>query len=440
MEILLSISIAILAGLMLSRVAKILQLPAVTAYLVAGILVGPYVLGQFGVEGLGFTSEEYVDRFELFSEVALGFIAFSIGNEFRIAQLKKIGKQATVIGIFQAIFTCLVVDALLIGLHFIIPNEFSLEAAIVLGAIATATAPAATLMVVKQYKAKGKLTDILLPVVALDDAVGLMVFAVSFGIAKSISTGSVNVLSVVVSPLLEVVLSLLLGAAMGFAFNFCERFFHSRSKRLSVSVTFVLMTVAISMLKFDLGNGLHIEFSSLLSCMMLGTVFCNVCDFSEELMDRVDRWTAPLLVLFFVLSGAELKLSVFGEWTVILVGVVYVIARSLGKYFGARFSAQLTKCDPGIVKYLGVTLLPQAGVALGMAIKAETLGPEGSIVAQITLFAVLIYELVGPMLTKISLIRTGDIQLDGAVSAREEARKKKLENPHAARHHRHHSS
>ena len=439
MEILLSISIAILAGLMLSRVAKILKLPAVTAYLVAGILVGPYLLGAIGVEGLGFTSKENIEALSLFSDVALGFIAFSIGNEFRLSSLKKIGKQATIIGIFQAIFTCLVVDALLIGLHFIIPDKFSLEAAIVLGAVATATAPAATLMVVKQYKAKGKLTDILLPVVALDDAVGLMVFAVSFGVAKSISSVGVNVLSVVVSPILEVVLSLLLGAVMGFLFNFCERFFHSRSKRLSVSVTFVLMTVAISMLKFDFGNGLHIEFSSLLSCMMLGTIFCNICDFSEELMDRVDRWTAPLLVLFFVLSGAELELSVFLNGVVILIGVVYIIARSLGKYFGARFSAQMTKCDPSIVKYLGITLLPQAGVALGMAMKAKTLGAEGMIVAQITLFAVLVYELIGPMLTKISLIRTGDIQLEGAVSAREEARQKKLMHPHTPRHHRHHS-
>ena len=439
MEILLSISIAILAGLMLSRLAKVLQLPAVTAYLVAGILVGPYLLGAIGVDGLGFTSAEKLETLSLFSDVALGFIAFSIGNEFRVSQLKKIGKQATVIGIFQAVFTCLVVDAFLIGLHFLIPDKFSLEAAIVLGAIATATAPAATLMVVKQYKAKGKLTDILLPVVALDDAVGLMVFAISFGIAKSMSSGSVNILSVVVSPLLEVVLSLILGAIMGFAFNFCEKFFHSRSKRLSVSVTFVLMTVALSMLKFDLGGGLHIEFSSLLSCMMLGTVFCNVCDISEELMDRVDRWTAPLLVLFFVLSGAELELSVFLEGAVLLIGAVYIISRSVGKYFGARISAQMTKCDPGIVKYLGVTLLPQAGVALGMAMKAETLGAEGLIVANITLFAVLVYELIGPMLTKISLVRTGDIQLDGAISAREEAKQKKLSLPHTPRHHRHHS-
>ena len=419
MQILLSLSIALLAGLMLSRLAKVLQLPAVTAYLVAGILIGPYLLGQLGVPGIGFISMEDIEHYGIIADVALGFIAFAIGNEFRLAQLKKIGKQATIVGIFQAVITTLLVDAALIGLHFLIPDKLPLPAAVVLGAVASATAPAATLMVVRQYKAKGPVTDILLPVVALDDAVGLMVFAVSFGIAKSISTGSVNVLSVVVSPILEVVLSLLLGAIMGIAFNYCEKFFHSRSKRLSVSVTFVLMTVALSMLKFDLGDGLHIEFSSLLSCMMLGTVFCNICDISEELMDRVDRWTAPLLVLFFVLSGAELELSVFLEGTVLLIGVIYIISRSLGKYYGAGISARMTKCDPSIVKYLGITLLPQAGVALGMAMKAKTLGPEGLIVANITLFAVLIYEIVGPYLTKVALTKAGDIKAEGRKSARE---------------------
>ena len=440
MQSLVSLSIAILAGLLLSRLAKLLKLPAVTAYLVAGILVGPYVLGAFGVEGLGFVSRSDVKSYELLSDVALGFIAFSIGNEFRVSQLKKIGKQATVVGIFQAVFTTLVVDGVLIGLHFIIPDKLPLDVAIVLGAIASATAPAATLMVVKQYKAKGKLTDILLPVVAIDDAVGLVLFAISFGVAKAVgSCEAISLLSVLVEPLLEVVLSLILGTAMGFAFNFCERFFHSRSKRLSVSVTFVLLTVGLSMLKFEV-FGIHVAFSSLLVCMMLGTVFCNVCDFSEELMDRVDRWTAPLLVLFFVISGADLQLSVFSEITVLIIGIVYILSRSLGKYFGAGISSRMTGCDSSIVKYLGVTLLPQAGVALGMAMQAQRdLGENGILISNITLFAVLIYELIGPMLTKISLVRTGDIQLDGAISAREEARIKKSQLQPTPRHHRHHS-
>ncbi len=418
MQALLCLSISLLAGLLLSRVAKLLQLPAVTAYLVAGVLIGPYVLGAFGIEGLGFVSLENVKSFSLISDVALGFIAFSIGNEFRLSQLKSIGKQATVIGVFQALVTTLIVDAALIGLHFIIPDKLSLSAALVLGAIATATAPAATLMVVRQYKAKGPVTDILLPVVALDDAVGLVVFAISFGIARALDSGAVSILSIILEPVLEVVLSLLLGLVMGLLFTFCEKFFHSRSKRLAMSVTFVMLTVALSMLKFQIGE-VHVAFSSLLVCMMLGSVFCNICDFSEELMDRVDRWTAPLFVLFFVLSGAELELSVFGDAAIVLIGVVYIIARSAGKYSGAFISAKATKCDSNIVKYLGITLLPQAGVALGMAIKAETLGPDGHIVANITLFAVLIYELIGPMLTKIALTKAGDIKPEGRTSARQ---------------------
>lgn len=422
MQILLSLSIALFSGLMLSRLAKKLKLPAVTAYLVAGILVGPYLLGALNIKGIGFINMQDVKSYGLLSDIALGFIAFSIGNEFRLSQLKKIGKQATVIGIVQAVTATLLVDAALIGLHFLIPDKLPLPSAIILGAVASATAPAATLMVVRQYKSKGPLTDILLPIVALDDAVGLILFAVSFGIAKALISGHVDIISVILEPLLEVVLSLLLGFLMGALFSYFEKFFHSRSKRLSMSVTFVLLTVGLSMIKFQIGS-IHIAFSSLLVCMMLGTVFCNICDFSEELMDRIDRWTAPIFILFFVISGAELELSVFKDPVIVFIGLVYIAVRSMGKYFGARFSANAVKCDRNIVKYLGITLLPQAGVALGMAIKAETLGSEGIIVANITLFSVLIYELIGPFFTKTALLKAGEIKPEGAVSAREVAKK-----------------
>ena len=417
-SIFLSLSVALLAGLLLSRLAKIVKLPAVTAYLISGVLIGPFVLGALNIPGIGITANQ-IEDFGLISDIALGFIAFSMGNEFRISQLKKIGKQATVIGILQALFTTVVVDAALIVLHFIIPNKLSLPAAIVLASVATATAPAATLMVVKQYKAKGPVTDVLLPVVALDDAVGLVVFAISFGIAKSLNTGTVDVISIVLEPILEIVLSLLLGFITGLLFTICERYFHSRSKRMAVSVTFVMLTVAISSLKLEIGS-IHISFSSLLACMMLGTVFCNICEVSEELMERADRWTTPVLILFFVISGAELELSVFADLAVVIVGIVYIIARSLGKYFGASISSRMMKSNPNIVKYLGITLLPQAGVALGMAIKAIELGPDGAIVRNITLFAVLIYEVVGPFLTKIALTKAGDIQEDERRSARNE--------------------
>ena len=424
-SVFLSLSIALLAGLLLSRLAKVVKLPAVTAYLISGVLIGPFVLGAIGVPGIGIAAKQ-LEGFGLIADLALGFIAFSMGNEFRLAQLKKIGKQAMIIGIFQALITTVVVDVALIALHFAMPNVLSIPAAIVLASVATATAPAATLMVVKQYKAKGPVTDILLPVVALDDAVGLVIFAISFGIARSMGTAGVSPLAIILEPLLEILLSLLLGFVMGLLFTLCERFFHSRSKRMAVSVTFVMLTVALSSLKFEIG-GIHIAFSSLLACMMLGTVFCNICEVSEELMERADRWTTPVLILFFVISGAELDLSVFAQWGVVVVGLVYIVARSLGKYYGAGISARMTKCDPMIVKYLGITLLPQAGVALGMAIKAIELGPDGAIVRNITLFAVLIYEIVGPFLTKLALTKAGDIKEEGRKSAREEhlAQKKK---------------
>ena len=414
--ILLSLSTALLAGLLLSRVAKKVHLPAVTAYLVAGVLIGPFCLGAFGVPGIGITKEQLAG-FSIIADVALGFIAFSMGNEFRIEQLKAIGKKATIIGIFQAVFTTLMVDGFLICLHLMMPDKFSLSAAIVLGAVATATAPAATLMVVRQYKAKGPVTDMLLPVVAIDDAVGLVVFAISFGIAKSLSLGNVDILGVVLEPLLEVVLSLGLGLIMGILFSFTERFFHSRSKRMAVSVTFVMMTVALSNISFEIG-GVHFAFSSLLTCMMLGSVFCNICDFSEQLMEKADRWTVPILILFFVISGAELELSVFADLAVVVIGLVYILSRSIGKCSGAFISAKATKCDPKIVKYLGITLLPQAGVALGMAMKATQLGADGMIVRNITLFAVLIYEIIGPFLTKVALTKAGDIDPEGKTSAR----------------------
>ena len=418
MNILLALAIALFVGLMLSRVAKMLGLPAVTAYLVTGVLLGPFCLGALGVSGLGFVSKADLDTFALISDVALGFIAFSIGNEFRLAQLKTIGKSATVIGIFQAVFTTLVVDAALIALSFVLPEGvLPLPVAVVLGAVASATAPAATLMVVRQYKAKGRVTDTLLPVVALDDAVGLVLFAISFGIAKAMMVGKIDPVSIIVEPILEVVLSIALGLVMGLIFTYSERFFHSRSKRLSMSVAFVLLTVSISMLKFEV-LGIHIGFSSLLACMMLGTTFCNICDFSEELMDRLDRWTAPLFILFFVISGAELDLSVLAQGAVVLIGVAYITFRSLGKYYGARLSANLVKADDNVRKYLGITLLPQAGVALGMAIKAQELGAVGSVVANVTLFSVLIYELVGPYLTKLALQAAGEIDPDGKTSAR----------------------
>ena len=409
MQILLSLSVAILAGLLMTRLAKPLGLPSVTAYLVAGVLIGPFCLGRLGIEGLGFTSMTEVDRLSLVSDVALGFIAFSIGNEFRLSQLRQTGKQATVIGIVQALSATVLVDLALLLFHLLFPQLLNVEQAITLGAIATATAPAATLMVVRQYKAKGPLTDLLLPIVALDDAVGLVVFAVSFGIAKAMHVGSFDLVSILVNPIVEIVLSLGLGALLGAILTKIEKLFNSNTNSLNMTIAFVFLTVSLAKLEFQIGP-VTVGFSSLLVCMMLGTMFCNLCPLSDELMGKADRWTSPLFALFFVLSGAELELDVFANLMIVLLGLLYVVARSAGKYLGAYLSARALGCSRSVYHNLGITLLPQAGVALGMCVTARELGEAGELICNITLFAILIYELVGPMLTKQALQRAGDIQ------------------------------
>ena len=411
-----SLSLAMIGGLLMSRVAKKLNLPAVTAYLVAGLLLGPYCLGALHISGFGFNSLEQVESLGAITQAAMGFIAFTIGNEFRLSQLKSMGKQAIIVGILQAVVTTIFVDIALIALHFAFPQIISLPAAIVLGAIASATAPAATLMVIKQYKAEGPLTSLLMLVVAIDDAVGLVLFAVSMGIANAIEMGSISVTGMVVEPIVEIVLSLCLGAVMGLLLNYVEIFFHSRSKRMTISVAFVMLAVGLSMLKFQVG-GIHCGFSLLLVCMMTGTVFCNVCETSEELMNRVDGWTVPLTLLFFVISGAELDLKILSNPMVLLIGVIYIIFRCLGKYFGAYGSCKATKCSDKIIKNLGITLFPQAGVALGMSVTAASLA-DGAIVRNVVLFSVLVYELIGPALTKRSLLAAGEIRPEGRTSAR----------------------
>ncbi len=417
MEILIQLSLSLVGGLLMSRLAKLLNLPAVTAYLVCGLLLGPYLLGALDVTGIGFTTPESVSRLDIISQTALGFIAFTIGNEFRVAQLKAMGRQAITVGIFQAVFTTALVDAALVALHFANPELISISSAITLGAIAAATAPAATLMVVRQYKADGPLTKLLLLVVAIDDAVGLVLFSASFGVASALESGAISILTVLVEPVVEIVLSLALGGFAGWVLYWVEKYFHSRSKRLSISIGFVLLTVGLSMAEFEAG-GVRCGFSLLLVCMMTGTVFCNICDFSEELMSRVDGWTAPLFVLFFVLSGAELNLGILANPLVLLIGAVYIISRSLGKYLGSYASCAATGCSEKITRHLGITLLPQAGVALGMALTAQQLA-GGAVVRSVVLFSVLVYELVGPALTKRSLIAAGEIRTEGKTNARQ---------------------
>lgn len=410
MNLFLSAAIALIAGLLLTRLASRLQLPDVTAYLVAGVLVGPYCLGLLGVPGLGFGSMEEVESLEFISTTALGFIAFTIGSEFKLSDLKHTGRKILIIGIMEGVMTTLVVDAvLLLAAQVFLKGSLSAAGAITMGAIAAATAPAATLMVVRQYKAKGAVTDVLLPVVALDDAVGLAVFAVSFGVAQAMSSGLVDVVSIVVEPTVEICLSLLMGGLLGEVLTRLEAMFHSNRNRMALIVGFVLLTVALAMLEIDLGP-IHIEFSSLLVCMALGAVFCNRCPLADEMMDKADKWTSPLFAMFFVLSGASLELGVFTSAATIGIGILYIVFRCVGKYLGAYVSTTLTGYDKNVRKWLGVTLFPQAGVALGMSAQVGSWGEEGLLIRNIVLFGVLVYELFGPVATKYALTRSGDIQ------------------------------
>ena len=427
-QYLVCLAVAMIGGLLMSRLAKKLHLPAVTAYLVAGLLLGPFFIGRMNIFGIGFHTLEQIEPLKILTQLALGFIAFTIGNEFRLQQLKTMGRQAVIVGIMESVTTTVIVDIALISLHFVRPDLLSLPTAIVLGAIAAATAPAATLMVVRQYKADGPLTRLLLLVVALDDAVGLILFSASFGIAQALEQGAVSVSAVVLEPIVEILLSFVLGAVMGVLLHLTERFFHSRSKRMAISVGFVMLTVGLSKLSFTVGN-FHCGFSLLLVCMMTGTVFCNICNFSEELMERVESWTTPLNILFFVLSGAELDLNILSNPLVLLIGVVYIAFRSIGKYTGAFTGCKLTRCAPAISKNLGITLQPQAGVALGMALSATVLA-DGAMIRSVVLFAVLIYELFGPAMTKRALTAAGDIKPDGKTSARKPNQGKPLFHLH----------
>lgn len=415
---LMAIIITLFAAFFMAKLVGYFHLPAVTGYLLGGVLVGPFALGALNINGIGFIASSsnsgYVistSALAVFTEIALGFIAFGIGEEFKLSSLKKTGKAATFIGFTQALLATFLVDVVLIALVYILPEgTLSLSTAIDLGAIATATAPAATVLVINQYKAKGKVTDILLPVVALDDAVGLMVFSISHGISTSLDGGHADLIGILISPLCEILASLLLGSLAGLLLSFVTRHFRVADNRKILAILAVLSCVIASDFEFRFGR-LEFGFSALLVCMMCGAVFCNLCPFASEpdedgnpgIVDLCSSWAMPITMLFFALSGASFDLSIFTKWQYVLIGVVYILVRALGKYLGARFGAIAMKCDPNVVKYLGITLFPQAGVALGMA---NICGGE---TMNIALFAVMIYELVAPMLTKNALAKAGEI-------------------------------
>lgn len=435
------IALALLVGLLSTRLMKLIKLPNVTGYLLAGILFGPFVLG-LAFKNLSFNDQPLFDQIydtnvmTFISNAALGFIAFSIGTSFKFSSLKKVGKRVLIITVFEALGGAIFV---LIGLFItkIFIQDIPVEIILTLGAIACATAPAATLMVVRQYKAKGPVTNTLLPVVAFDDAVALIAFEVLFSIAKAMAKGTTpDFMSIAVWPLVSIILSLTIGAALGFLVTFGCKFFKSRANRMIMCIVAIFLCIGISLIPFSsfLPNGINISTSSLLTTMMVGAVLINMRGDSELIFERMDMFTPPIFMLFFVISGANLDLTIFASSNaliMIIIALVYLVFRALGKYLGAFTSAKISKSEPTVQKYLGFTLFPQAGVAIGLASTAsQTLVKEGTMLLQndssnmlgntlvtygnmilaIILTSTMVYELCGPFITKIALTKAGEIQ------------------------------
>lgn len=429
MNFILILGILLVLGLASTRVMKKLKLPNVTGYLIVGLLTAFACLLIDSFAENSHLTEELNSLNETISGIALGFIALSIGEEFKLSKIKNYGSKIIIITFLQAFLAMVLVDAVVLGLCYLL--KVPLEVSLCLGAIATATAPAATLMVIHQYKAKGPLVDLLLPVVAFDDALGLVFFSISVSISKVIATGvSPSVISLLVTPLIEIVGSLLLGLILGYLLRKTINFFESRNNHVIMLIAFTLLGVgACALLNNIKINGEHLEFSNLLCCMMIGATYINLGN-NQKIVERdfslVERWTPSLFLLFFVLSGAhlvtagkELLSSNTNMLYVFIVFMGYIVARSLGKYFGAFIGCKLTKRSKGITKYLGITLLPQAGVAIGMANQISSMeafnNGSGNIVVTVVLCATLVYELIGPLLTKISLNKAGEIPNDEGI-------------------------
>lgn len=382
-----SLAIALFLGLLSSKIMKGIHLPNVTGYLIIGLIAGPYCLKLLSLE--------IIEEFLIIPEIALGLIAFSIGAEFKLDYLKKVGKSPVIIAFAEGIGAVILVDFILIV------TGHDIAFSLVLGAIAAATAPAATLMVVRQYKAKGPVTDTLLPVVAIDDAVALIAFGLSIAIAKALnSQGSVSLIGSVINPMIEIFEALIVGAILGVILKYLTNWFTGRGNRLSVSLAMVLLCIGVSNI-----TGL----SALLVCMAMSAVYVNISKVSDSVFEQVDRITPPIFMLFFFVSGAELDLSILPS--VGIIGALYIVFRVVGKYLGAAIGAKLSHAQPVVAKYLGYTLIPQAGVAIGLASIAMKIVPEyGSQIQTIILCGTIIYELCGPVITKLALKKAGEIQ------------------------------
>ena len=380
------LALMIFAGMAMGRLVKKVKLPNVTGYLVAGLILGPSILGVL--------SSDFLSAISVISDCALGFIAFSIGNEFKISFFKRVGVTPIIIAILESFFAVGVVTGVLI------PVTGNLRFSLVLASIAAATAPAATIMVIKQYRAKGPVTETLLSVVALDDATALIMYSVATAVAGAIAGKSSSAAELVFAPAKEIFGAIIAGAVLGFIFLLPLKFFKKDSNRTALEVGFIFLGLGISQL---------FGFSSLLLCMALGAIVANFSSDVGKLMDISDRITPPVFMLFFVASGASLNIKVLP--TVGIAGAVYIVFRVIGKIIGASLGAVIGKADRNIRKYLGPALMPQAGVAIGLSLAAGAAFPEyAEQIRAVILCATLIYELVGPGVAKTCLKKAGEIR------------------------------
>ena len=421
------VAILLLVALLSTRLVRILKLPNVTGYIVTGILMGPFVFGllfnNFTYDGIKESIiYQHVNRISWVSTVALGFIAFSIGTSFKKATIVSLGKRVLIITVLEALGGSLLVLLALLVAHFIFPDVVSIELVLTLAAIASATAPAATLMVIKQYQARGPLVDTLLPVVALDDAAALILFAILFQLANTFASGSsFSVYSTLIKPLLEIIISLGIGVVLGLIISFMNKFFKSRNNRLIWCIFSVFAALGLYFLFKSPKMG-GFELSSLLICMMAGAIYTNFVDDSGRTLDVMDRFTSPIYMMFFVISGATLDLTIFFNkdgLLVLIIASIYIVFRVAGKWVGAFAGASITRSEPTVRKYLGFALVPQAGVAIGLSTTAYTLFSQnevtqkaGALILAIVLTSTLVYELVGPMSAKFAFTKANEIPLE----------------------------
>ncbi|MDR0426348.1 MAG: cation:proton antiporter [Clostridiales bacterium] len=416
----LGLAVILFTGLLFGKVANWLHVPKVTGYLIGGLLAGPGLWGLLFPSFGGIVGENYVKSLEIFTSIELGFIAFSVGSEFKVAFLKQVGIMPVVIAFAESLAAVVFITG---GLMLIpgMPFYFALA----LGAVGGATAPAATVMVIKQYKAAGTFAKTTLSVVALDDASALIFFGFAMAVVRSILPGkeAVNMGLTVAMPFIEILGSLAMGVASGFILSFLIRFFMSRGNRTSLVIALLFLNIGISLFikeMFNLGtaeNPVHLGLSSLLSCMAMGAIYTNTSKTVEAVMPLIDRITAPLVIIFFVLAGADLKLEAM-SLSALGVLAIYLVFRIAGKIFGTWASAKAVKAPPVVQKWLGWGLLPQGGIAIGLSlIVMQELNSvpavaaslfSGNMVRLVVLCAVFVSEIFGPILLKYALLKSGE--------------------------------